>query len=289
MDNIDPEEPASPAFFSQQIRTARRFVLDLRPRDQRGLAVVCGGLEVCESSFHIRRKTFPYLAIEFVVGGRGTVRFGDAEHPLRPGSVFGYGLSDEHEIVTDPHDTLVKYFVDFTFPKGSRSSPLPWPRRKVGCVSDILAISRLLDELIHSGLRDSRHSRGVCSLLLESVLLSIDDLKIESTEREAMAFGTYERCRRILEEQALKLKSLDELSEACAVSREYLCRLFKRFDRMSPHQRLLRLKMNYAATRLRKPGTLVKQVSAELGFADPFHFSRVFRSCFQTPPSRFPG
>ena len=36
--------------------------------------------------------------------------------------------------------------------------------------------------------------------------------------------------------------------------------------------------LNHAAGRLQQPGTLVKQAADETGFADPFHFSRVFRN-----------
>jgi AraC-like DNA-binding protein len=58
---------------------------------------------------------------------------------------------------------------------------------------------------------------------------------------------------------------------------------------MSPHQRLLRAKMNHAASRLRQPGVLVKDVAAEMGFSDPFHFSRAFRRCFHVSPAKFRG
>ena len=39
-----------------------------------------------------------------------------------------------------------------------------------------------------------------------------------------------------------------------------------------------RRRMRLAAERLRLPGARVKQVAAELGFADAFHFSRVFKA-----------
>jgi AraC-like DNA-binding protein len=46
----------------------------------------------------------------------------------------------------------------------------------------------------------------------------------------------------------------------------------------------MRLKRNLAAGRLQDPGTLVKQVAAELGFDDPCHFSRAFKSVFGMSP-----
>jgi AraC-like DNA-binding protein len=80
----------------------------------------------------------------------------------------------------------------------------------------------------------------------------------------------YQRCRRILESGVMRIRSLAELAGECGVSREYLCRLFHRFDTISPYQRLLRARINLATARLRQPGVLVKNVAAELGFSDPF-------------------
>jgi len=45
--------------------------------------------------------------------------------------------------------------------------------------------------------------------------------------------------------------------------------------------------MNVAAQRLQKPEVLVKQVAYELGFTDPFHFSRAFKRVFGLSPAMF--
>ena len=45
--------------------------------------------------------------------------------------------------------------------------------------------------------------------------------------------------------------------------------------------------MNAAADQLAHPGALVKNVAADLGFTNPFHFSRVFKSVFAVSPETF--
>ncbi len=67
----------------------------------------------------------------------------------------------------------------------------------------------------------------------------------------------------------------------------YLCRLFRRYDHQSPYQYLLRLKMNLAAEILQRPDALVKQVAEAIGFSDPFHFSRSFKTVFGLSPDAF--
>jgi AraC-like DNA-binding protein len=47
--------------------------------------------------------------------------------------------------------------------------------------------------------------------------------------------------------------------------------------------------MNYAAARLQQSGSLVKQIAELVGFADPFHFSRVFKNVLGVSPAAFGG
>ena len=56
---------------------------------------------------------------------------------------------------------------------------------------------------------------------------------------------------------------------------------------MFPYQHLMRLKMNAADQRFQSPNTSVKEVAFELGFGDPFLFSRTFKQIFGMPPSIF--
>ena len=44
--------------------------------------------------------------------------------------------------------------------------------------------------------------------------------------------------------------------------------------------------MQRAAALLQQPGAMVKTVGAEVGFSDPFHFSRAFKRHFGISPSR---
>ena len=66
-----------------------------------------------------------------------------------------------------------------------------------------------------------------------------------------------------------------------------VCRLFKRFGQATPYQVLLRRKMNHAASRLQLPHVLVKEVAAELGYDDPFHFCRAFKRTHGLSPKHF--
>jgi AraC-like DNA-binding protein len=278
----------APEFFSSDVATARRFYLDLNPPKHRPLVVVCGGLEHCMPDYAIRRESFPFFSIEYVARGRGQVRLKGRTFPLQPGRLFSYGPCIPHHITGGDADPLVKYFVDFSGTKATallRSCGL-----STGRVSEIFpanVLQPLFDELIQAGSQTRRDSAILCAKLLECLALRIIGAHAPLAGAETLAFTTYQQCRRHIEQHSLRLRTLEQIAGECHVNNAYLCRLFRRYDQQTPYQYLLRLKMNYAAERLQQPGTLVKQVAAESGFADPFHFSRLFKSVFGLSPDSF--
>jgi AraC-like DNA-binding protein len=288
MSKVDQTAGArSPEYFSLQIAEARRFYLPAS-RGRVPMRVVSGGVERCSPDYQLDRIGFPYLGVEFVAAGRGWLSLGDApEIALTSGVVFSYDRRVRHVIRVDPRQPLVKYFVDFAGTDGRR-----WLDRaglRAGRHAHLSApdgVLALFDELIRAGLAESAHTHAICEHLLKALLLRIGDSSVAAAGLPSRAFERYVECRRLLEREFLQIRTLQSLAERCGVDEAYLCRLFRRFDTVSPYQRLMRLRMTHAAARLREPGILVKQVSAELGFATPFHFSRVFRSVHGISPTR---
>ncbi|WP_428939879.1 AraC family transcriptional regulator [Fontivita pretiosa] len=273
--------------FSAQIAEASRF--HLRAQRQAGhpqLRVICGGVERCAADYQIRRNTFAYYGLEFVAAGRGSLVLARRRCRLVPGTAFSYGPGVAHHIRTDADEPLVKYFVDFAGSAARRMLRLaglsPGGAVQTAAPAEVVPI---FDELIRNGMRNSARSGAICAALLQALLLKLAETRLPLGSVETAAFETYQRCRRELEAHALELRSLQQLAQRCGLDQAYLCRLFRRFDHQSPYQRLMRLKMSHAAARMQTPGTLVKQVAAELGFTDPCHFSRAFKSVFGLSPA----
>lgn len=278
----------TPDFFSAQVSSARRFYLNLQPPRGTRLAVVCGGVEYCAPGYEIRRETFAFYSIEYVARGEGRLQLGRRMCELRPGVVFAYGPGVGQHITTNPQKPLVKYFADFA---GTQSAQ--WLRRNglaPGRMSQVFPpneIQPLFDELIRSGQRGTRQASELCRQLLGCLGLKLREARAPARIGASPALATYQRCRQHLAEHFQRLGTLEQAARECRVDAAYLCRLFRRFDHQSPYQFLTRLKMNAAAAELQQPGALVKNVAAELGFANPFHFSRVFKTVFAVAPETF--
>ncbi len=275
-------------FFSNQVSQANRFYLDTYSRAHQPVTVVCGGCEHCRPGYRIDRSDFPFYSIEFVVRGKGTVILQGSEYPLFAGKVFSYGPDITHVITTETNAPLVKYFVDFIGPDAAKMlkkyGPAPGHLIQVASPEVIL---RIFDELIKNGQTDSPYTPLLCTTILQQLILKIAETATAEMTRTTEAFSTYQSSREFIRKNCLIFRNLDQIAEQCHIDVAYLCRLFKRFDSQSPYQYLMRLKMNVAAQKLLAPNTSVKTVAYELGFGDPFHFSRAFKRVFGISPSIF--
>ena len=282
------KDKKEPDFFSEQVWEANRFYLDAYSRKHHNLQVICGGCEHCRPNYQIDRKDFPFYSIEFVARGKGTVVLKNVKYSLFAGRVFSYGPGIAHIINTETNDPLVKYFVDFIGPDAPkmlrRFGPAPGDVVQVKSPEVILQI---FENLIKNGQTDSPYSLPLCKAILEELVLKIAETSIVDNSRTTAAFYTYQSSREIIQKNFMTLRSLEQIAEKCNIDCAYLCRLFKRFDNRSPYQYLMRMKMNLAAQRLRLPNSSVKEIAFELGFSDPFHFSRVFKRIFGIPPGIF--
>ena len=275
----------APEFFSRQVSDARRFYLNLKPSRKSPLSLVSGGLEYCLPDYGIQRPGFPFYSMEYVIRGRGSLKLKGQNHSLQPGTVFSYGPGVAQEIVASAEDPLVKYFVDFSGAHAKeilRASRLP-----AGSVLQIFpphGLQNLFDEMIYCG---QRGAAEICLKLLECIALRIEESRVAQESTDTLSFMSYQQCRRHIEANFQRIRTLAQLAKECRLDEAYLCRLFQRYDHQTPYQFLMRLKMNLAAEWLEQPGALVKQVAERAGFRDQFHFSRAFKKVFGVAPRVF--
>ena len=281
-------ETAKPDFISSQVLSARLFYLDLHPARRAGISVVCGGCERCAPEYRIDRKGFPFLSVEYVARGKGTLVLKGEPYELGPGTAFAYGPRISQRIETDAADPLVKYFVDFAGERAAKR--MAESGLKPGRIVQVSQPNQVLDtfeSLIENGLGNNAFTPRLCATLVELLLLKIGETAIPHGSANTRAFVSYQRCREFIEANFVELRTIEEIATQCHVDMAYLCRLFRRFDHHSPYQMLLRLKMNRAAELLQQPGMLVKQVADALNFSDPYHFSRTFKRVCGLSPEQF--
>jgi len=276
-----------PTFVSQQVTSARRFYLNLKPSTTRDLTVVCGGWERCAANYNIDRTCFPYLSLEFVADGIGDLKLGGTRFALKPGTIFTYGPGISQQIRTSSNKRLSKYFVDFY---GKRAEKLLLNIRLTpGSVISIRPspeVHNAFETLINLASCYDRFSEHAAALQLELLLVVIVRATQPVNNSERRALATFERCCNQLENNFRTIHTVENVASACNIEVSYLFRLFRRFHRESPFQYLQRLQMQWAAQQLDTTGCLVRQVAEKLNI-DPFQFSRTFKRVYGVSPSVF--
>ena len=296
MDNPDnsPMPPASPAIAPDQslispgVRSGTYFFAHLTPRPAGPLRIAFGGREHCGPAYAVQRKSFPFVTLEYVAEGHGSLQFGDeAPVTLQPGSVYAYRPGMEHAISSGGR-FLVKYFICLSG-RGARSylnarapvlaAPCRLPRHA--------ELRELFDWIIREGQEPAATMQEVCFRLLEILLIKISQSLDQRGGAGGKARNRFLECKTFIEGNAITLRSLDEICRALHVDASNLSRLFRRFQGGSPYQYLLRCRMNRAAREFMSPGASVKEVAARLGYDDPYHFSRLFKAVHGIPPAAF--
>jgi len=276
-----------PSFISPRVIRGRYLFLDLDPPATTDLAVTCVGWEQCAPGYEIVRDSFRYMALEYIVGGTWELETQNGRWEVGPGTVFAYGPGIAYSLKALSSAGLTKYFVDFT---GRSAAQLLSKAGLKGARPARAVHGRWLHDILDQLIETTRlrpAARKTISNLLMILLLerAREDLRTEA--HNSRAEQKYDECRRYLTDNYLRIRSLSDAAHACGLSAVHLSRLFRRFASESPHVFLSRMKMNHAAELIARNNLSVKSAAAEVGFEDPYHFSRVFKRVHGVAPSRF--
>lgn len=283
MDNIGIDNRKT--LLSQQVTGTRYFFLNLTPGSRGPLRPALGGREHCNPDYAVDRESYAYAGLEYVAEGEGWIKLGTVRHPLVPGTVFAYGTRTPCIIHTNPDKPLVKYFVCVAGTGGvtrlQRAGLVPGRLRTLARHAEIRG---LFEELIHEGQRPGKLAQAICAARLELLLLKIEEHIAQGIRRDDPARERFLQCKTLIDERARELTTLEEIASAAALEISSVCRLFRRYHDCSPYRYLLQRKMTLAAEDLVENGGLVKEVAQRVGFADPYHFSRCFKSVHGIAP-----
>jgi AraC family transcriptional regulator len=81
--------------------------------------------------------------------------------------------------------------------------------------------------------------------------------------------------------------SLAAIAAELGMSQFYFCRLFKQTTGITPHQYLLKLRVERAKHLLKNTKLPINEIADECGFANPSHLARHFRRHTRLSPKQF--
>jgi len=276
--------------LSRQVVDSRYFFSDLSSETRSAFTLAFGGRERCSADYRISRRHFGYHGLEYVAAGRGWIVLDGQRSELAAGSVFAYSADTRCEMETVAGDPMLKYFFCFTGrASAARLRRAGVPVGAVRNVANHAELRPIAEDLIREGQRATRNTREICVTLFQLLLLKLANATHEPAISGEPARQNFLRCKELIDTEMTRLRTLDEIARRVGLEKSSVCRLFRRFLGTSPYQYLLRQKMNLAAETLLRHGGRVKEVAEQMGFSDPFHFSRGFKAVHGKSPSRLRG
>ncbi|QHW31999.1 AraC family transcriptional regulator [Paenibacillus rhizovicinus] len=171
-----------------------------------------------------------------------------------------------------------------------------------GCAADALLLPRRfkprnryellrLFELMGAQLAEPRgYYRYRCSLLLAQMLELLAHGLLEREQLQHDMPSTFLLYRRIvnkLDEDYMKNPSSEALEQSLHHNYEYLCQIFKKYSGTTIVSYIHQLQIQRAKHLLAATGAMIKEVAEQVGYQDPYYFSRIFKKLEAISPQQF--
>ncbi|MEN8127218.1 MAG: AraC family transcriptional regulator [Planctomycetota bacterium] len=261
-----------------KVVNADYFYYDTAPGDAKGLAIVCGGYEKCAPDFDINRNTYPYFFIKYTLSGEGTLEINSQTLPLRSGILTGFEPGTAHHYKSDPNNPMEHIFVTFI---GNQAANLF--RKSTLATKHFIEVANqdktldLFNQILQAGHEKPSFSQEICCAYLQILLLEQSSSSIQPITSSAISMETYQKCKKYIDTHFSSVKSPGNVADKCGIDVRYMSTLFKKHCYIPPGQYLTRLKFNKAANLLLTTGLTVKEIAFQVGFEDPYHFSKNFK------------
>lgn len=159
------------------------------------------------------------------------------------------------------------------------------------CQGDYSRNAFFMRELRREAEEGERHSPAVQDSLLEALFWRIarglpESVLSDAFRRLPQAEAQREMITEVFHRHLRGNPTVVELAADAKMSPRHLTTLCQEIFSKGPARFLLHLKLRRAEEMLRYRGQSVKEVSDSLGFANPYHFSRVFKRVYGRPPSQ---
>lgn len=197
---------------------------------------------------------------------------------LSPGSLFILFPDIKHAYCPDPTTGWVEYWVgctgsqlDYLVTSGiiSPAAPLFHPGSQASLLSSLQTIFELVQQ------RQPFYQLRVCAEILRILAetLSLEQLAVQQTKSQEII----EQAKAFIGANLKTGFDLATLGSALHIPIHKMNHIFKSHTGMTPYQYCINIRINRAKEILASGESSVKEIAWQLGFDDPFYFSRLFK------------
>jgi AraC-like DNA-binding protein len=268
------------------------------PWDKLTVTIRNAGRVRCEPGWRLERPWSQQLEdmdLWYVWAGRGTMRLRDRQIDLHPGLCLWARPGRLYLADQDPTNRLGVNYCHFDLLRRNRLyRPTIEQMPEAFSISDPAyfeqvgqRLARLLDAT-----DDDQHRRHAAADLLRAVLIDIDIGRLVRSQAgddptRAHHHQVVTELARRIDEQPGQSLSLPALARRAGYSQDHLCRIFKQLTGETPQQRMIRRRIQRAATLLSESSLTISQIADAMGYRDVYFFSRQFKQKMGQSPRTY--
>jgi AraC-like DNA-binding protein len=235
----------------------------------------------------IGRRINEYQMV-YIAVGQGSLEMENQTYEVETGSVFLLFPDIGHAYRPDPATGWTEYWVGFTGPQVdallatgiiSPARPMFHPGYQASLVGGFQSILR--EVKVQAPLYQFRVCAEVLRLLAE--VLSLERLSVQQTRAQEIV----EQAKAFIESNIRVVFDLERLGAELRLSLTQLNDVFKSYTGMTPYQYCIHVRINRAKEILASGVSSVKEIAWNVGFDDPYYFSRLFKKKTGYSPSQW--
>lgn len=312
MDDVtdDPLTDATPhkKLRSPRIRSRIRVHEVALPPAVEPLGVVCSSVGVEMSGLGLppnigtsgnqngRRSRFDGRSHEtddwllgYMATGTGTLRLDEtSEYPLQQGSVVSLPPNSRYRVAVDRNRSFCVYSVTFGGQAMRERTVCTaidelFPTAQTELCDDVIRMYQNLLAVADSRTGDAQRELGASVVLLVAKLVN----RVHELRHATGTTSPVERAKTIMGAHLFDQITVDDIAHETGVPTSTFRRLFREQVGVSPYQYFLRQKIEAAQDDLQKAGLPLRAIAEKFGFADQYHFSRVFARIVGCRPTQW--
>jgi AraC family transcriptional regulator len=170
------------------------------------------------------------------------------------------------------------------------TSGLPGHALRMDAFTQDQCVSNMMLKLVNAKLIAGPFAPQFCDGLVASLLSYLLHAYGRSTDTTTQSLLRGERLRKLLDYIRAHLDdalSVGSLARQCEMSESHFSREFRSALGVSPHQYILKVRLEAASEALLASGDSVAAVAQAHGFASSSHFSRAFSGKYGSPPAAY--
>ncbi len=241
--------------------------------------------------WHTRRHQHNSHEFHFFLGGRGRFENGNTTHSIRGGALFYSPPQVVHELHPDDPEHPMAYYAVLFDAAEDIAGTLADARFVEGFPIQLGTRQRLLFEDLKNSFshpetyRTNAARHQLASFVYDLYARCVEGRRISLVRDEYSVH--LDRAIAIFQRRIAEPVRLGEVAADLGITGEHLIRLFTQRFGVTPMQFFRRLKLETAGSLLINSDLSVKEISWRLGYANPFHFSRSFKTFTGASPQAF--